>query len=446
MARGRSKQKAEAKHTAVHEDTTDAAGAVARPRSSKFKEGTMNSTMSIHPPPDEFWHGLDIENMIKGFNEENSAPVSATGVVLHAHARTKSTSHTKDLAPGSAVPATPTVGLASEGTFGRMWRPISTFFNGAGASITSLGKRKAGSESAEARAGDKSAATEKVVQRPSYDSKEDVEAAYHRAREQGLMPTPKVFIRPASRARRIGTSHLTCMSLHLHAVPPCEGSQADEYIIAPTSTPETPTASTSSLAPPKTPTLYKSPSKKDLHKQQKLIKRVSELELKLASARKELGLVLASPGAPPVPPIPANLPSPPTSTHFFSENETSPRGHARTPSSNLNPSSKIIKKRKATIGNDEEFKSIATDSEMSHDSERETKRSKQTPPKKLKKSPSSRVLKKKSTVTTTKEEVVTMVPDGVNVPPIPSMPKGVEGKKAAVRNDDGYGGFGDEMF
>lgn len=215
MARGRSKQKAEAKHTHVYEDAADAgaeAGAVARPRSSKFKEGTMNSTMSIHPPPNEFWNGLDIENMIKGFNEENSAPVSATGVVMHTHARTKSAPYTQNLAATpAAVPAAPPVAPASEGTFGRIWRPISTFFNGAGASFTALGKRKAGSESAEAKAGDKGVATEKAVEKASYDSKEDVEAAYHRAREQGLMPTPKVFIRPVSRARKLGTSQLTCI-------------------------------------------------------------------------------------------------------------------------------------------------------------------------------------------------------------------------------------------
>jgi hypothetical protein len=444
MARGGSKQKAEAKHThvEVHEDSTEAAEAVARPRSSKFKEGTMNSTMSIHPPPDEFWNGLDIENMIKGFNEENNAPVSATGVVLQAHTRTKSTTHAHNVGADSAVLAPPPAAPASEGAFGRIWRPISTFFNGAGASFSALGKRKAGSESAETKTGEKGVATDKV-EKASYDSKEDVEAAYHRAREQGLMPTPKVFIRPVSRARKTGTSHLTCIAPHLHAVPRCEGSQADLYILAPTSAPGTPTASNSSLAPPRTPTLYKSPSKKDLQKQQKLFKRVSELESKLASARKELGLVLASPNAPPVPPIPANLPSPATLSHVFSENETSPHSRAGLPS-NLISSSKVLKKRKVTADNDEEFKQIATDSEPSHDSERETKRNKQTPPKKLKKSPSARLLRKKSTVS--KEEVVIMVPDGVNVPPIPSIPKGVKGKKAAVRNDDGYGGFGDEMF
>ena len=434
MPRGRSKQKAEAKQIHVHEDGTDAAGAVARPRSSKFKEGTMNSTMSIHPPPDEFWNGLDIEHMIQGFNEENSAPVSATGVVLQSHTRTRSTLHTETIPTGHTAPVAPAP--HSEGAFGRLWRPISTFFNGAGASFSALGKRKAGNESAEAKTNEKGGATDKGVEKPGYDSKEDVEAAYRRAREQGLMPTPKVFIRPVSRARKAGTSlsRPSCCILYDHA---------DLYFEAATSTPETPTASNASLVPPRTPTLYKSPSKKDLHKQQKLIKRVSELELKLASARKELGHVLASPTAPPVPAIPANLPSPPTSSHVFSENETSPQSHASVPS-NTNSSTKILKKRKAVADNDEEFKPIATDSEISHDSERETKRSKQTPPKKLRKTPSSRVLKKKSTVV--REEVVTMVPDGVNVPPLPSIPKGVEGKKAAVRNDDGYGGFGDEMF
>jgi hypothetical protein len=229
----------------------------------------------------------------------------------------------------------------------------------------------------------------------------------------------------------------------IYAVQPHEDTQADQCTVGATSVPQTPIASSSSLIPPRTPTLYKSPSKKDLQKQEKLFKRVSELELKLASAKKELGIALASPKAPPVPPIPANLPSPPASSNFFSENETSPHNHA-VPSA-LNSSSKIVKKRKAIVENDEEFKPIATDSEISHESERESKKSKPSAPKKVKKTASSRLLRKKST-TTTKEEVVIMVPDGVNVPPIPSIPKGVEGKKAAVRNDDGYGGFGDEMF
>jgi hypothetical protein len=112
--------------------------------------------------------------------------------------------------------------------------------------------------------------------------------------------------------------------------------------------------------------------------------------------------------------------------------------------SDLKSSAKIVKKRKGIADNDEEFKPIATDSEISHDSERESKRSKSTPPKRLKKKNSSRLLKQKSVVT--KDEVVIMVPDGVNVPPLPSVPKGIDGKKVAVRNDDGYGGFGDEMF
>jgi hypothetical protein len=445
MAKGKTKQKADvvkhtkAKQTQVYEDG-EAPGALAAPRSSRFKEGTMNSTLSIHAPPDKLWKGLDIEKMINGFNEENSAPVSATGVVLHAHARSRSTPYAQNVSVVPAVPATPTTPAApaSDGPFGRLWRPISTFFNGAGASFSALGKRKAGSENAENKAIEKGGvATEKTLDKSSYDTKEDVEAAYHQAKEQGLMPTPKVFIRPVSRARKNGT-------LHPRSVP--EGIHADQYTLAPTTTPETPSTSFSSLAPPKTPTLYKSPSKKDLHKQKKLSKRVSELELKLASARKELSAVLASPSAPPLPSIPANLPSPPTSTHFFSEAETSPHSHADLPSDPkpTSPSSKIVKKRKATTDADDEYKPVTTDSDISHDSERESKRSKSTPSQKLRRKPSSRLLKKRSSIT--KENVVIMVPDGVDVPPLPALPSGVNGKKVLVRNDDGYGGFGDEMF
>src|SRR5262249_39970955 len=144
-----------------------------------------------------------------------------------------------------------------------------------------------------------------------------------------------------------------------------------------------PTPAPTSLAPPKTPTLYKSPSKKDLQKQKKLSKRVSDLEYKLAEARQELSLALG--GWEPVPPIPSNLPSPPktdaSSSQFWSENEISPHNRAELPS-NTNTSStssktgKIVKKRKATADNDEEFKPIPTDSDTPLDSEHENRRSK----------------------------------------------------------------------
>jgi hypothetical protein len=40
---------------------------------------------------------------------------------------------------------------------------------------------------------------------------------------------------------------------------------------------------------------------------------------------------------------------------------------------------------------------------------------------------------------------VTVKPNGDSVPPIPSIPKGVEGNKVKV-NEDGYGGLEHEMF
>ena len=106
--------------------------------------------------------------------------------------------------------------------------------------------------------------------------------------------------------------------------------------------------STANLHPPKTPTaespektdgehtLRRSQSRKDLAKQQKLTKRVSDLESKLNEARRELRQVLGDePGAvvPPVPALPRNL------AHFgsikgpsFSARAAQKKSHSRNPS------------------------------------------------------------------------------------------------------------------
>ncbi|KAF2878353.1 hypothetical protein BDV95DRAFT_557284 [Massariosphaeria phaeospora] len=324
-------------------------------RLSRFREATMNSTSSIRAPPDELWKDLAIDELIDRFNEESSAPAR--------HKRLAS------------VPATPSSNTpAPEGPFGRFSRAVASLFSGSG--FSTLAKSKAAPDS--------------VVEKD--DRKERAEAAYEEAKEFGLLPTPKVFVRPVARPRF-----------------------------------SAPSLRDSSATPIKTPTLYKSPSKKDLVRQKKLSKRVSDLEFRLAEARKDLLSVLGEKKDTPLPA--ATLPPTPASSHFWSENELSP--HAL-----IAPPFNLTKKRKSSA-DDSDYKAVSTDTDASHDSGHENKRSR------MAKRSSARLLKKKSGVT--KEEVVIVVPDGVTVPPIPSIPKGMNGKRVAV-SDDGFGGLGHEIF
>ncbi|KAL1602484.1 hypothetical protein SLS60_005900 [Paraconiothyrium brasiliense] len=396
---------------------------------SKFKEGTMDSQASIHPPPDELWEGLNIEHMIERFNQEAAAPaptfsaaIATTTTVASTVTQKKPATASRPASPSSGdnIPTEISAGAAPEaapqGTFSRLSRALTSWFNGAGASFSSLGKRKADSQTAEHSAADKSL----------YDRKKEVEEAYRIAKEQGLLPTPKVFVRPASRAK------------------PTNGSLA-------ASVPATPTPNGLTLAATsRTPALYKTPSKRDLHKQKKLSKRVSNLEHKLQEARKELSSVLGPHNPNPVPPLPtlpSNLPPTPITNPSYSTSEYSQESVG-----------KIVKKRKASREGDTdgEYKPIPTDTDTDTDYSHarasdsdapSTKKTKITPPKKPSRKKSTRLTKKKtnSTQRIQKEQVVTVVPDGLAVPPIPDIPTGVKGKRVQVSND-GYGGFEHEMF
>lgn len=240
-----------------------------------------------------------------------------------------------------------------------------------------------------------------------------------------------------------------------------------------------------SASVPRTPTLYKSPSKKDLHKQKKLARRVSDLEHKLASARKELQTVLHK-DIPPVPPLPNILPPTPTpetsQSQIFSdkENDISQDTNATSPAPSQKSAmgmGKITKKRKAIADiddddtNDKDYKPIPTDSEgdidmttsaSEHESaqpsdphssqHRNIKRQKSTSSSKTTtKRKTARLTKRKSKgeMSTRREKseevVVRVVPDGKKVPPVPEVPSGVKGRKVRVR-EDGYGGLEHEMF
>ncbi|KAH8716900.1 hypothetical protein GQ44DRAFT_688704 [Phaeosphaeriaceae sp. PMI808] len=402
----------------------------AQPRASRFKEHT-NTTNSIHPPPSELWQDLGIEDMIEKFNEESRAPPTRKG------ASKSVTSPEAFGAPsasgaGMLASAAPVTSATSEGTFGRFSRAFASVFGGFG---SVLGKRKAGHADAE-RDGEKQLLDER---------KQAADQAYQArklAMEQGLLPTPKVFVRPNVTPR----PH-KCVVEH-----------------------------TVTAAAPRTPSLYKSPSRKDLHKQKKLTKRVSDLEFKLASARKELHTVLHK-DLPPVPPLPiivppAQTPETSQSTTVFTENEeavsqdtqdtqitqdTQDTKATTTPPSPTSPLTsfpqpprqvgKIVKKRKATSSSDSLYIPTTTDSDSEPDTsappsspERTPKRPKSSAGRKPKRQPSKLSRRKARS-----EEPVRIVPDGKSVPLLPPIPRGVEGRIVRV-GDDGFGGLGHEIF
>ncbi|KAL6708263.1 hypothetical protein ACN47E_003187 [Coniothyrium glycines] len=380
-----------------------------RPRTSRFKEHT-NTANSIRPPPEELWKDLAIENLIDQFNEDNKAPPTrkASGTSTTSGARPgvlRGSSNTSSQGTSSAnggrnastsQPPTP----ASEGAFGRFQRVFAAVFGGV------LGKRKAGNADAE----------RDREQQVLDERKQAAEAAYYEAKDRGLLPTPKIFVRPGLAAR----SH-NC--------------------VADAATPN---------RPPRTPLLRQTPSRKDLHKQNKLSKRVSNLEHKLASARKELQSVLDTNDAtiPPVPPLPAFLPPTPPVTSQ-SDTEPAPQFLARSSPPSPEPSqerhrrrhssnetAKISKKRKATAQDDLDCDYIPvptssdpdidmdtdiamSDSGLSNaDAPRTIKRVKSTS---SRKKTGSRLQKRRSRADA-KDRPVTVVPDGVCVPFVPAVP------------------------
>lgn len=229
------------------------------------------------------------------------------------------------------------------------------------------------------------------------------------------------------------------------------------------SAPTTPTPNLLAYTPgARTPALYKTPSKRDMHKQKKLTKRVSDLEHKLHEARRELSLALGPNNPNPVPPLPAlppaDLPPTPKTDPSVSASEPSPPDVPSTTSKMERMGiGKVVKKRKALREGDDDadFKPIPTESDTdtnanySHASESEgpsTKRTKITPPKKLVKKKSARKMRKQSVVRMETEQIVTVVPDGVAVPDVPHIPQDVNWERVPVSPGDGYGGLEHEMF
>ncbi|KAL1795782.1 hypothetical protein ACET3X_006006 [Alternaria dauci] len=406
-----------------------------QPRASRFKEHT-NTNSSIRPPPDELWKDIGIEELIEQFNEENSKPPTSRKSSANRVPRLPKSS--SRAASGSATPSDSGVvtsvhgppATPSEGTYARLQRAFASMFGSV------LGKRKAGATDAERERDQHLQILE--------ERKRAAEIAYHEARDRGLLPTPKVFVRPAMRSRQVGTPSQ-----------PVAAKKMQLGLTAAMVEAATP------VRTPRTPTLRHTPSKKDLYKQKKLTKRVSDLEYKLASARKELQTVLYN-DVPPVPRIPDFAPPTPDVTQ--SENER--RSQSATPVTEAPQSiGRIVKKRKAVIhDSDGEYKPTYTDSEADFDllsahsaseadvPERSTKRAKsiKSPKSPASKSPrraSSRLVKRFSRNNLRNEEPVRVVPDGMNVPHVPSIPRDMETKGNKVKvSDDGFGGLGHEIF
>ncbi|XP_014550368.1 hypothetical protein COCVIDRAFT_31870 [Bipolaris victoriae FI3] len=436
---------------AMSEDMEEAA----RPRPSRFKEHT-NTNSTIRPPPEELWKDIQIDDLIDQYNEENAQPpVSRKTSANHAArtarpapARTNSGSSNSDRSRESSAPAQANSASGpGEGTYARIQRAFASMFGSV------LGKRKAGSMDAERDR------EQQLHQQLLDERKKAAEIAYYEAKDRGLLPTPKVFVRPAM-AARANLQNAEKMQVGL--------------------TTELVEAATPMRIPgtPRTPGLHHTPSKKDLQKQKKLSKRVSDLEFKLASARKELHTVLYN-DLPPAPPVPKFAPPTPDVTQ--SEHEpASPEARTSTSSNNASTAARsmgrILKKRKTTAAHDSDtdYKPLPTDSEGDTDmfsvpsaseyeadpdnnddndeeDELSTKHAKSASRKKSKNSKrqSSRLRKKFSRSSIKRDEPVCVVPDGVNVPEVPSLPQDVADEvksRARKGRDDGYGGLGHEIF
>ncbi|KAJ4378845.1 hypothetical protein N0V86_005718 [Didymella sp. IMI 355093] len=433
-------------------------------RVSRFREHT-NTNSSIRPPPDELWKDLGIEGLLDKFNEENEK-TPAVRRPNHPRKIMEPTGHRKSPSnaaraaaaaarAGGSAPnprkqsdAAATVATA-EGTFGRFSRVFANVFGGV------LGKRKADQDATEPSTDPAQAALD--------ERKRAAEEAYRLAKEQGLLPAPKVFVRPGMTPR---------------------AWSADGPASAATPSARSDGSATQRPRPPLTPrtpgSVARSPSKKDLNKQKKLSKRVSSLEVKLASAKKELQSVLGNECFPAVPPLPAHFsaglgdalsPTPntglqPNTPHIFSD-DTAPLSPTFGDGASASLPGKITKKRKTVAAHESPSDYLptatatASDVDMSEAERSESeaivspvperqgslKRVKRDASKRLKRT-GSRLQRKvsRSSVREEREDKVVVVKPGGAVPPVPVVPKDVEGNKVKVVGDDGYGGLGHEIF
>ncbi|KAF2271896.1 uncharacterized protein EI97DRAFT_239538 [Westerdykella ornata] len=313
------------------------------PRRSRFQEGTMNSTTSIHPPPAEF---RDFEGEDVDMRSSQNEPPTATTTSVTAPAQHQS-------------------------IYSRFSRAAAFLFRGS--TFAGLGKRKREERDVD---GD--------------ERKQKAEHALAEARKLGLLPAPKVFVRPRAQARGV-------------AIDPTTGTAR-----------LTRTVSSASVTAPGTPRPRSTPSKKDLERQERLRRKISNIEQELANTQRKLKEALD-----------------------------------RTSYSASQPSSPAVGVKKRKISDDAENHDDVDSTYSSFSSDEAVQRSDS---KRLKKSRSSRsTLRKRHMQHTPTEDIVTVVPDGVSVPQVPAIPEGVDGKRAEVvaasrKSDDGYGGLAHEIF
>lgn len=172
-------------------------------RVSRFREHT-NTNSSIRAPPAELWRDLDTEALMDKFHDDDNAgtpavkrqPVAAERRIAQPRGGTK------------AATTAATTAASSEGALGRFSRVFASVFGGV------LGKRKAGHADAEPVDSTTTVSPEQAV---LDDRKRAAEEAYHLAKAQGLLPAPKVFVRPgmAPRAWSAGTSSSSRSSIRL---------------------------------------------------------------------------------------------------------------------------------------------------------------------------------------------------------------------------------------
>ncbi|OCK80350.1 hypothetical protein K432DRAFT_425805 [Lepidopterella palustris CBS 459.81] len=302
-------------------------------RPSKFLEGSMNDRASQKPPSvftrlfQGSTHDLSVDHLMEDYMETSNMPST-----VKAHEkRSMSPSKTPSHHPNPAVSSIATGESKQSGIF-RFGRSIASSFNPVNIWQKMSNTWKENKE-------------ELIREAMQVDErKARAEQAYAQLKESGKLPAPKVFYRDHVKQTSTEASHRDS-AIQMDDPRP----SSDHVQVAEDNTNPIPSASSASgasetrkssfrfrtpslsnlkkakshtqLHVPQTPTnaiflspdreqaemertIRKSQSKKDMLKQQKLNKRVSDLEAKLEEARRELTRAL---GAPPVPVLPTSL-------------------------------------------------------------------------------------------------------------------------------------------
>ena len=187
-------------------------------RVSRFREHT-NTNSTIRAPPEEMWKDFSTELLLDKFTAEQASTPSAASRKRHPrHIMDKPTpveppTPEQRLAIAQRPIATPrtrkqsdsaaTVATA-EGTFGRFSRLFTGIFTGV------LGKRK---PDADEEFGSPARSNSLAPDQATLDHrKQAAEEAYHLAKAQGLLPAPKVFVRPGMPQRAWTSGGASIMS------------------------------------------------------------------------------------------------------------------------------------------------------------------------------------------------------------------------------------------